>query len=541
MKNSIWTRRQILGSLAVLPLAANATVSSVYGTASSDGIIRCKLFNSKGELYDIKKMSRFYICDLISRPFQIDPRFAPGEISFVPVSAPFRISLPFEVPGFGEVFCYADNKGSGYTADILANSKTLLLNYEFATDRLATVHRLMEECRKLSVNLSSSTLKRVTAAEKYMASAKESGSDEIAVCRWSMESLRESLWAGEMIVKERAQQVVSKRGARPGFLFGCNGFQYADYGKPYAEYYESLYNYTTLPFYHGDTESVKGQPDYSKVDKLLSWLRNTQIVPKGHPLIFFVAGNVQEWLKNKPFEETKDLCLKYVRNSILKYRDRIHVWDIINEAHVQPETGKGINGFTKEQHIELTCAATRAAHEADPTCFRIVNSTGTWSDYYMGRNPAVWQDNVFNYLQGLEDAKCDFEAIGLQYYHSGRDLVEFERDIERFAKFNKPIHITELQIPSSSAEIKNNEWWGGGIGGSHFPWHGETFTETIQSDWIESVYTMLYSKPYIDAITWWDMADPSFVPHGGIINANMTPKEGYFRLKSLLEQWKSMK
>jgi len=159
----------------------------------------------------------------------------------------------------------------------------------------------------------------------------------------------------------------------------------------------------------------------------------------------------------------------------------------------------------------------------------------------MGRNPAIWQDNVYNYLQGLEDAKCEFEAIGLQYYHSGRDLVEFERDIERFAKFNKPIHITELQIPSSSAEIKNNEWWGGGIGGSHFPWHGETFTESIQSDWIESVYTMLYSKPYIDAITWWDMADPSFVPHGGIINANMTPKEGYFRLKSLLEQWKSMK
>jgi len=257
-------------------------------------------------------------------------------------------------------------------------------------------------------------------------------------------------------------------------------------------------------------------------------------------LIFFVAGNVQDWIKNRPFDETKQVCLSYIRNTILKYRNRIHIWDVINEAHVQPEKGLGIAGFTKEQNVELTCAAAKTAREADPTCYRIVNNTGTWSDYYMGRDPAIWQDNVYNYLKRLEDASCDYEAIGLQYYHSGRDLLEFERDIERFAQFKKPLHITELQIASSSADIPNAEWWGGGVGGTHFPWHGTQFTETIQADWAEAVYTMLFSKPYIDAITWWDMADPSFVPHGGLINADMTPKEGYYRLKTLIGKWKGM-
>ncbi|MDO9254241.1 MAG: endo-1,4-beta-xylanase [Bacteroidales bacterium] len=543
MENKKWTRRQILGSFAVLPLTANAAISSVSKVVlGSSKLTRCKLLNSKGEPYKVKKMDRFHICDLISRPFQIDPQFAPGEIVFAPVTTPFRISLPIEVPGFGEVFCYADNRGKGYTAEALEKINNLFLNYEFAADRIATVHRIMEECRQSGINLSSAALNRVTAAEKFLAKSDEAQADDKTVSKWAMESLCESLWAGEMIVVEMAKQAIERRGARSGFLFGCNGFRYSKYGKPYADYFESLFNFATLPFYQGGIEPVKGQPDYSRVDKLLVWLQNTQIKYKGHPLVWLNVGTFQtpEWAKNKPFEETKESCLKFVRNSVLKYRSRIHVWDIINEAHVQPETGLGMAGFTKEQNVELTCASAKTAREADPTCFRIVNNTGTWSDYYMGRKPAVWQENVYEYLQMIEDVKCDYEAIGLQYYHSGRDLLEFERDVERFARFKKPIHITELQIPSSSAEIPGAEWWGGGVGGSRFPWHGTEFTETIQADWVESVYTMLYSKPYIDAITWWDLADPAFVPHGGLINANMKPKESYFRLKSLLDKWKSI-
>ncbi len=161
----------------------------------------------------------------------------------------------------------------------------------------------------------------------------------------------------------------------------------------------------------------------------------------------------------------------------------------------------------------------------------------------MGQKPQVWQQNAYDYLKMLEDEQCDYEAIGLQYYHSGRDLLEFERDLERFAHFKKPIHITELQIPSSSEEIVGgwSAWWGGGTGGSGLRWHGEEFTETIQADWVEGMYTILYSKSYVEAITWWDFDDPGFVSHGGLINEDMTPKESYNRLKALLEKWKAMK
>ena len=44
----------------------------------------------------------------------------------------------------------------------------------------------------------------------------------------------------------------------------------------------------------------------------------------------------------------------------------------------------------------------------------------------------------------------------------------------------------------------------------------------------------------MDAATWWDMSDPAFVPHGGILNEDDTPKESYFRLKNLFGEWKKM-
>ncbi len=550
MEHKKWSRRKVIGSLAIMPLAANAAISPLQKITLSlfpgvqpgnPGMIKCKLLNADGELYDINRMSRFHICDLLSRPFQIDPRFSPGEIAFIPVSDPFRISLPVEVPGFGEVFLYADNRGAGYTARSLVDTEILFLNREFAADRLTSVKRLKKECQSSGISLPDKVLNMISTSERYFTKSMESKGDEKAAAKWAMESLRESLYAGEMMVVERADQLIEQRGARPGFLFGCNAFRFRDYGSSYTSLFESLFNFATLPFYMSGIERVQGQPDYSRVDTLIKALQNTNIVCKGHPLIFLVPDS-PDWVINRPFEEIKQICINYIRSSILRYRGRIHIWDVINEAHVQPDIQFGeaiIPGYTKEQTVELSRAAAKAAREADPTCFRIINNTGTWADYYMGRNPAPWQQNAYDYVQMMDDDQIDYEAIGLQYYHSGRDLLEFERDLERFSVFNKPIHITELQIPSSSAEIPGKDWWGGGIGGAGFLWHGKEFSETIQADWVESVYTILYSKPYVDAITYWDMTDPAFVPHGGIVNEDMSPKESYFRLKALLEKWKN--
>jgi hypothetical protein len=61
----------------------------------------------------------------------------------------------------------------------------------------------------------------------------------------------------------------------------------------------------------------------------------------------------------------------------------------------------------------------------------------------------------------------------------------------------------------------------------------------MQADWVEAIYTILYSKPEFEVAGWWDLADMNgkFWPYGGLLHQDYTPKESFQRLMKLQEQW----
>lgn len=531
-----------------LALASAAIAVTASSAAETPALAQCLVYDDKGQPLPAAGFDRFHLCDLLMRPFTTPFEAASGEVHFTPPSdRPFRISLPLSVPGFGQVFLYADDGGAGYTPSSLARATPLVLNYAFARDRMATVRKLVTECGQRGIAISPETQRRIDSAQAALERA-AAGADRAAQARASMESLRDSLYAGEMLVATRAQHAIAHHPARPGFLFGCNGFGLAA-GYPEAlNQFQALFNYTTLPIYEGWVEPEKGHPNYTAFEAALNTLIGTTILPKGHPCIWLEPENTPKWLQNIPYDETKQYCLAHVRQAISRYRHRVHIWDVVNEAHVQPEVNRGMAGFTREQLVDLTVTALETAHDADPTCFRCINNTGTWADYYMGEHPAgspwqrrpgPWQQSPYDYLAMLRDAKAQYEVIGLQYYHSGRDMLEWERDLDTFHDFGKAIHITEIGFPSSLAPFPGQEkyaYWGGGEGGEKMAWHVD-FTETIQADYIASLYTIAYSKPYVEAITYWDFDG---VGHDGFIREDGTPKESYYRLQNLIAKWREV-
>ena len=486
------TRRQFTAALAAVQPSQSA---------------RCLLHAPDGAPAPPAWLSRFHICDFRLRVTPVTPKITPGEISFSPPPGPFRIGVPVTVPGFGNTIAYADNAGRGYTPASFA-SKPLDLTREFASDRLATV-------RNYHGPVPAKTARRIEAAAALLDKGRY------------YESLAESLWAGEELVFERAQQAIARLGPRTGFLFGCNAFGFPRHGEAYAARFEEVFNYATLPFYLRSVQPVYGKPNYAAAEKILSWTTPKGILAKGHPLVWFYPQTTPDWLKGKPYEEVKRLALEYSRSTVRRFRNQIHVWDIINEAHLQNACD-----FTEEQQIDITAGAARAAREGDPTCFRVLNCCCTWNDYLSrARSKGRW--NVWDYVKAVLDAKIDFEALGLQYYYSGRDMLEYERSLESFASFGKPVHITELGLPSAQQEEANQH-----NQRARFPWHGDVWTEKMQADWVEQFYTLAYSKPYVEAITWWDLSDPAFIPHGGLLKPNLEPKESFLRLRDLVSRWR---
>lgn len=264
------TRREwitAMGAVAVMPIRDAARPA------------RCTILDQNGEPLPPDALVRFHICDLLLRPSPIEPTFAPGEVAFEPPDKAFRISVPLRVPGFGQVFLYADNRGAGYTRASLAKSGGLLLNYEFAVDRLTTVQHLAEDCRRLGVVVSAATEGRITEATGLLQKADGARRVRAACARVAMESLRESLWAGESLVYERANHRISRQAPRPGFLFGSNAFQFATGPDWYREYFTQLFNYAILPFYRGMVErrgAVSGTGDAEQ--------RDSQVAERGHDL-----------------------------------------------------------------------------------------------------------------------------------------------------------------------------------------------------------------------------------------------------------------
>ena len=64
-------------------------------------------------------------------------------------------------------------------------------------------------------------------------------------------------------------------------------------------------------------------------------------------------------------------------------------------------------------------------------------------------------------------------------------------------------------------------------------WHNE-FSESVQADWVEAVYTIAYSKPWVEAISYWDFNGKG---HDGFVQEDGTPRESYRRLKNLRGKW----
>ena len=73
-----------------------------------------------------------------------------------------------------------------------------------------------------------------------------------------MESLRDSLWAAELLSLARARSIIERNTVRSGFLFGCNGFGLAAGYPDTLNQFAAVFNYTTIPIYEGMGRAAEG-------------------------------------------------------------------------------------------------------------------------------------------------------------------------------------------------------------------------------------------------------------------------------------------
>jgi hypothetical protein len=199
--------------------------------------------------------------------------------------------------------------------------------------------------------------------------------------------------------------------------------------------------------------------------------------------------------------------------------------------------------LTPDQIIEVTRLACEVARDTNPKVHRLINNCCPFAEYVQLKK---WTDldakypqrTPHQFVRQLVEAGVDFTITGIQMYFPYRDLSDTILLIERFKEFGRPVHLTEVGTSSGPSEqsVLSGTL---GIPTEPYAWH-RPWDEELQADWIEGLYTLAYSKPWIEAVNWYDFVDPhSWIKNGGLLRSPKGEKKAAFdRLQRLKEQWR---
>ncbi|MGF1570482.1 MAG: endo-1,4-beta-xylanase [Nodosilinea sp.] len=520
-------RRQFLnyGSRGFLVAHWLAQTNQTEALAIKSPPLTLEVARPDGTPLPADRLQRLYFLDLDDEPLPHPARTVQDGLllSQPPPQWPVAVALQMPVDGFGDVTLYADNQGRGFGP----GDFPLQLNRTFAQNRLYRVNTALAQWHRQGFEFPSSLINRLDLGLALLQQGDQADQSSTQLRLWN-DALREGLWAGEEAAVSRAQQHIARTPPRQGFRLGCNAFGHPGLGADYDRYFAALFDVATVPLYWQPLEPEQGHPDYGQVDQQVNWLQDAGIVPKGHPLVWFHAVSIPDWVRPLPYHEVKASLRRRIVEITRRYGDLVPAYDVINEAH-DVSWGNDL-GYGPEQFIDLTAMACEAAREGNPQVTRIINSCCLWA-----RNVAIYgppQRSPYRYLQACLEANIPFEVIGLQLYYPDQDMFEIDRLLDRFTSLGKPIHITEMATASAPGVDPQSQ-----LGEAPGLWHGP-WSEALQADWVEQIYTLAYSKPEIEAVTWWDLSDQStFWPFGGLLNRENQPKAAYFRLQELLKTW----
>ena len=315
---------------------------------------------------------------------------------------------------------------------------------------------------------------------------------------------------------------VSVEQVRHEFLFGCNFFMWGRCGdpqreEPYRRRFADLLNFATLGFYWPNYERERGKPNYDYTDRVAEWCGQNGIRCKGHPLVWDFAD--PRWLP-RDFDEIRELSNARVRDIVARYRDRITIWDVVNEPTHLGRFNTRLGEWAQSLGaVPYVTEHLRIARGANPAATLLVNDYRTDAPFY----------RILDALR--ESGQLLFDTVGIQsHMHDGGWPLKRIWDVcDRYAPLGVPIHFTETTIVSGS-RLGPGENWG--------PTTPEL--EAKQADYVPKFYTMLFAHPAVQALTWWDFSD-----HGawqraaaGLVRADMSPKPVYERLLQLIKgQW----
>lgn len=458
----------------------------------------------------------------------------------------FSVNTRWYVEGFGYVWLSADNGGQYFSSEAVGGRRVFNLNYEFARTRVTRNRRVLDRYEDEGTVFSSEVKHLAALSEELLDDAGKKRHNGERCAQLSDRALQYALWAGEKIELEKARSDIEYRKRTATAYFGCETRQYIwAKSEEFTKRFVEVFNFATVTHYIWDTwyelfEPREGYYNWGVKDNIVNWLVENNITIQGRPLFWFHPTVTPDWLRQKSFDEIKKYVEKHTFDLVTHYGDKVLQWEVVNEYH----DWANIHNHTPEQITEIVRLACDKTRETNPKVVRILNNCCPFAEY-VARGRMARMDatrplrSPRRFIQDLIESNVEFDVLGIQIYFPQRDLSDIVRLLERLAIFGKPIYITEIGA-SSNLMAQSSSGAVTGVPNEPYAWHRH-WDEELQADWLEQVYTIYFSKPYIKAINWYDFSDfRPFIVNGGLVREDCSTKLSFHRLKNLLASWTNL-
>lgn len=287
----------------------------------------------------------------------------------------------------------------------------------------------------------------------------------------------------------------------------------------------ALCNNATFPFYWQKYEPEYGKPRIRQTMEAAEWLKKQNVLVKGHPLCWHTL--TAPWLLEMTNQEIRQAQVDRIHREVTAFKGVIDMWDVMNEVVIMPVFDKYENGITRickeAGRVNTVKTMFEAARKSNPDGVLLIN------DFNLS-------DKYKELIRGCLEEGVTIDGIGLQTHQHQGYLGEEKlyQVLERFEKFQKPLHFTEITLTSGHimpSEIKDlNDY-------QIKEWPTTPKFEDRQAREFAEICEILFAHPLVSSAVSWGFIDGGWLDApSGLLRKDGSGKPVYDALYELFRK-----
>ncbi len=411
-----------------------------------------------------------------------------------------------------------------------------ILSLELARHRLMLIYNKLEEWGMFELSDDHPVAKRIDRARRLFTEALCLHESEPAQAdRAASECLVAAIDASEELALAHAEILLNRRrqtNSLPRYPIGT-GLSLDQNQERVRAALANNFDFLAMPTPWRSLAPAEGAYKWDLTDNWVEWAARARMPIVAGPVVSFEPSALPDWVYmwEHDYETVRDLLYEHTERTVNRYKGPVAIWNVAAGLHVNNHFP-----FSFDQVMELTRMCTMLVRKLHPASRVLIEIRQPFGEYY-STNPRSIPPLMYADL--LVQNAVNFDGFVLRLLmgqaqpgQHPRDLMQLSALIDQFGTYGKSLHVA-LGVPSEPvtelmiAAPAPNEPVDPHCGFWRKPW-----SQLVQSRWLEAMFHVALSKPFVESVAWSDAVDHSGIelPLSGLVSEDLQPKSSFRRL-----------